>query len=124
MGLLQFLPDLAGLVHRHEMKLAHQYPDTPCMPYICLHWGGLRGQLGGIYGSPMECLGYSTPPQIQRRTTDRFRRPHDWPLQPPCRNLSHWADRAEIGGFGGLEVSVNTKFLGTTENPQELELHG
>ena len=24
---------------------------------ICLHWGGFGGQWGGIYGSPMECLG-------------------------------------------------------------------
>ena len=25
--------------------------------HICLHWGGFGGQWGGIYGSPMECLG-------------------------------------------------------------------
>ena len=34
------------------------YPDTPCMPYMPISWGGgLGGQLIGIYGSPMECLG-------------------------------------------------------------------
>ena len=31
-------------------------PGTPCMPYMPISWGRLRGQLIGIYGSPVECL--------------------------------------------------------------------
>ena len=32
-------------------------PNTPWDCHICLHWGFWGGQLIGIYGSPMECLG-------------------------------------------------------------------
>ena len=35
------------------MGLAYLYT------YIGDHWGGFRGQWGGIYGSPMERLGYT-----------------------------------------------------------------
>ena len=47
-------------------------PDTAWDCHICLHWGGFGAQWGGIYGSPMECLGTekSTLNQTSQRKSD------------------------------------------------------
>ena len=42
------------------MLNAYRHPNTPCMPYLPISWGGARGGLSGAAvrpGSPMVCLG-------------------------------------------------------------------
>ena len=45
---------------------AKHIPDTPCMVYLPISWGGLGGQCMGIYGSIMECLGIFLEIQLYR----------------------------------------------------------
>ena len=43
-----------------ELHLSNSPTRLMGLPYV-LHWGGFGGQCIGIYGSPMKCLGLTSP---------------------------------------------------------------
>ena len=77
-----------GTDPRHSMGLV----------YLPISWGGFGGQWGGIYGSPMECLGMEPP-----RASDFSRFDQEQQTKPDLefQGLRVWSQGPAVFG-GGL----------------------